>query len=160
MKKLHHNLTSLIVILLCFGMPVIAQQSLNVTFNDDDSNNWAAYGDTYVVEDGHLYCNMALQSNSSYRGDLKFNNGNNSDINFTLDPAEDVYLAIKFIGSRPNGSLKMEFNDGTQWFNKKWNGGKPSSIETVGGNYIYYFLLSSDDNYIGNSINVRRMNFT
>ena len=159
MKKNYRNLTLFTLFFLCFGVCSYAQQSINIVFNDTDHNDWSAYGDSYVVAGGHLNCNMALQTNSKYRGDFKFNNDNSADINFALNPSKDVYLAIKFIGTRPDGALKLEFNDGSQWFNSKWGGGSPSSIETVGGNYIYYFNLSVDEKYTGESVNVRRMNF-
>lgn len=160
MKNLFLRTKCLFALLCCISMMASAQQSLNITFNNDDYLNWSTENSSsYEIVNGHLNCIMGEQSNGKYRGDFKFNNANNVDINFTLYPAQDVYIALKFINTRPSGALKFEFNDGSQWFNSKWNGGNPSFIETSSGNKIYYFKLSDDDKYNGDEVNVRRMNF-
>src|SRR5450759_2339462 len=56
------------------------------------------------VTGGHLNCTMAL-SGTKYRGDLYYNFSGTAANNIILNPANDVYLAIKFIGNRQNGNL-------------------------------------------------------
>lgn len=143
----------------CMGAWANGPQSLKVTFNGTDNANWqiTQHGNDGVVDGGLFTCVMKDQG-SSYRADIQFNQENNEKVNFTLNPSVDKFLAIKFIGQRPSGNLKMEFNTGNTWFNTKWNGGNPSSVSTDAGNYIYYFDLTLDQGYTGNSINVHKLN--
>lgn len=114
---------------------------------------------TIEAQGGKVNGTMALQSNSKYRCDLKFNASGAVANNLTLDPAKDVYLAIKFIGTRPNGACKMEFNTGASWLNTQWNSGWPDGeIKTSANNSIYYFKLTKDANYTGTAITVNKLN--
>lgn len=102
---------------------------------------------------------MALQSNSKYRCDLKYNATGTTSNNLTLDPTKDIYLAIKFIGTRPSGVLKMELYTGSTWLNTQWVSGTPEgSITTTANNTIYYFRLTKDALYTGSSITVNKLN--
>jgi len=123
-------------------------QTLNFTFSTD-AENWVANqstGSSFTVGGGHLNCTMGLQSNNKYRGDLWYNNSSDASLNVTLDPTTDVYLAVKFIGTRPSGALKLEMAKAAGgWFNTAWNGGSANgNISTFSNNKIYYFLLTND----------------
>lgn len=120
-------------------------QSLKVTFNGTDNDGWAADVTSSSVENGILSATQD-QSGDKYRGDLKFNKS--GDKTFKLNPEVDKYLAIKFVGQRPAGNLKMEFKniDGT-WCNNTWNGGNPTSKPGANGT-VYYFNLTSNANYM------------
>lgn len=114
---------------------------------------------------GHLDVTMADQG-TSYRGDLWYNYSSSSSKNLGFNPSEDQFLAVKFIGTRPDGALKLEMqtegSDGSlSWFNTKWNGGSADgSTTTSSGNTIYYFDLTKDGGYTGTSdILIRRVHF-
>jgi hypothetical protein len=137
--------------------------SLNYTFTTD-AENWTVtdVNSSYSINDGHLNCTMGLQSNSKYRGDMKYNNGANSTLDLILDPAKDVYLAVKFIGDRPNGAMKMEMQTiAGGWYNQQWNSGNPDgSLTTSENNKIYYFRLTKDAGYLAqtNGVAIRKIN--
>jgi hypothetical protein len=123
--------------------------------------NWTIMNSgTSTLSDGHLNVTMALQSNSKYRADLHYNDAANASISFTLNPSVDVYLAIKFIGTRPtSGVLKMEMlSTAGTWFNTKWSAGVDGTITTTNNNTIYYFRLTKDATYTGTSIDFRKLN--
>lgn len=150
-------------LMLTASLWAIGPQSLKVTFNGTDYAGWAADVVSSNVDNGILSATQDLNG-TKYRGDLKFNKANNGANTFMLNPSKDKYLAIKFIGSRPGGVLKFEFqHDDQQWCNTKWNG-TPSSLDAADGK-VYYFNLTGDDNYTSGHLDadgnfkVRRMNF-
>jgi len=125
--------------------------------------NWDATksaNSSATLTNGHLNVTMGLQTNAKYRGDIWYNFAGTAANNITLNPANDVYLAIKFIGARPSGVLKMEFYTGTTWFNTQWNGGSADgNLSTTSNNKIYYFRLTKDANYIGTAITLNKLHF-
>ncbi len=116
---------------------------------------------TYTVAGGRLNCTMANQG-TSYRADLWYNFSSNAAADFSLNPTTDVYLAIKFIGDRPNGNLKFEMQwlngTATAWMNSQWNVSPgDGNFTSTANNKIYYFRLTKDANYTGTAITIRRM---
>jgi hypothetical protein len=83
------------------------------------------------VENGHLNVTMAKQTNGLYRADLSFKK------DFTLNSTDKV-LAIKFIGTRPDGHLSFEIL-GAEKFSK--NNTPNGTVLTSAGNNIYYFTI-------------------
>jgi len=146
-----------------------AGNTQSVNFKFTDTGNWITVNNsTFTVSNGHLNCVMANQG-SSYRGDLRYNAdasnvAGSANNNLTLIPTKDVYLAVKFLGDRPNGNVKMEMrqdNNGTlSWFNTQWSGGKADGfVVTQKNNYIYYFKLTKDAGYSSlSSVNIRQIN--
>lgn len=156
--------TFLATTLMTVSAWAIGPQSLKVTFDGTDNAGWAADVVSSNVSNGILSATQDLNG-EKYRGDLKFNKANDGTNTFMLNPSKDKYLAIKFIGSRPGGKMKFEFqHDDQQWCNSKWNGGNPSSVDATDGK-VYYFNLTDDDNYtsghldLDGNFKVRRMNF-
>jgi hypothetical protein len=117
-----------------------------VFFNFQSANNWTTLSNSeYAITDGrHLNCTMALQSNDKYRGDLVYNNSESADVSLNLDPEVDAYLAVKFIGARPNGNMTMELKatDGAVFNPDGWKNTPAGSITTFNGNTIYYYDLT------------------
>lgn len=139
-------------------------QSLKVTFNGTDNDGWAADVASSSVENGILSATQD-KSGEKYRGDLKFNKDKVADKTFKLNPEVDKYLAIKFVGQRPAGNLKMEFLnvDNDTWCNT-WTGGNPANKSGTNGT-VYYFDLTSNTNYMSGHLDadgnfvVRHLNF-
>lgn len=114
---------------------------------------------TVAINNNKINGTMALQTNSKYRCDLKFNSSGTASNNFTLDPSKDLYMAVKFLRTRPSGVLKMEFYTGTTWLNTQWISGTPDgSVITSANNTIYYFRLTKDALYTGSSVTVNKLN--
>lgn len=131
-----------------------ANAGIQITFDGNNNLLWNA-GDNATTSDGHLVVPMAEQANGKYRQDLSFNNADNA---YTLDASADKVLAVKFIGTRPNGNMTLEFqNDGT-WLNSKWKNRPDGSVTTSAGNTIYYYDLTKDEAYTG-VLKVNRMGF-
>lgn len=149
------------VILCSFNFASAAGvQSFNEVFSA--MGNWVtnSTNSSSTVSGGHLNVTMGLQTNAKYRGDIWYNFSGNAANNLTLNPANDVYLAVKFIGDRPNGALKMEFNTGSAWFNTQWSGGSADgNLSTTSNNKIYYFRLTKDANYTGSAITLNKLHF-
>lgn len=115
---------------------------------------------TYTVENSLLDVDMAL-SGSNYRADIWYNQtGSNTAPSFTFTPLVDKYMAIKFIGERPEGNLKFEMQTvGNTWFNTEWNSGTPDGSYTSSyGNHIYYFDLSDEAQYTA-PVDIDRIHF-
>lgn len=121
---------------------------------------------SYSVSNGHLNVIMGAQNylttDHKYRADLKFVATLPADY-ITLNKATDLYVAIKFIGNRPSGTLKVELHNITDnnWINN--NGAKYSpagSTQTVNGNYIYYFKIDGDANFTAGDKSIDKMTFT
>lgn len=147
MKKIF---ASVALTLMCAG---VATASIDVTFNENDLNRWTVGNNgTKKIEDGHLVVEMGAQSNGKYRADLSYTDKQNP---LVLNPTEDKYLAIKFIGTKPQGNMTFEFRftektgdtDNT-WCNNVWTNNKYQGTETTAkGNTIYYYELSKAANY-------------
>ena len=121
-------------------------------------------GGAGVILDGHLDVSMADQG-TNYRADLWYNDSSSDQLNIGLKPSEEQILAIKFIGDRPDGSLKFEMqqdvNGTLSWMNTQWNGGNADgNYITSSGNTIYYFDLTKDGGYTGSEfLLMRRLHF-
>lgn len=95
-------------------------------------------------QDGHMDVTMA-EVNGKYRADIWYNRDSRDNYKMTIDPSKIGVFAIKFIGDRPNGSLKFE------WLGDGWtcpgNWTPTGNIKTANGNTIYYWDLSKITNY-------------
>lgn len=89
---------------------------------------------TGVVEDGHLNVTMALQNNDKYRADLIY------DQETTLSSSDKI-VAIKFIGDRPAGALKLNYNSAKTDINSS----NAKLLTTNNGNKIYYFEITPSE---------------
>ena len=120
--------------LLAAGAGLASAEGVDITFADNKAPENVEFGSTTAVTfaDGHATATLTLQANNNkYRNDIKYN------ANFTL--GADQFIAIKFIGQKPQGQGGvMKLNIVGNPALKEW--GKPtSSIETAAGNYIYYY---------------------
>lgn len=98
--------------LICAATIACASASaagIDVTFNGTDNANWTADGTTVTVENGHLSVEMP-ENNGKYRADVHMTKGN-----YTLDATADRYLAVKFIGKRPQGNMTLEIDNSGAW---------------------------------------------
>ncbi|AUC19706.1 T9SS type A sorting domain-containing protein, partial [Polaribacter reichenbachii] len=129
-------------------------------------NGWSVSdngaGSHSITDNRHIDVNMGL-SGTKYRADLKFDAGGDAKKFYTFNPAEEKYIAVKFIGDKPDATFKMEFHDANGgWFNR---GGSKYSNNALGsnteqGNNIYYFILDQDSGYTGTSnFSIDRINF-
>jgi hypothetical protein len=155
------NLT-LLVCLVVLANANAQTKTFNHPFGQHKGDKWyTGNSSTSSVTDGVLNCTMGFTT--KYRGDLWYNyNGSSTistDNNFTLYPERDVYLAIKFVGARPDGSLKLEmYTAANTWMNTQWNGGSADgSVTATNGDKIYYFRLTKDVAYTGTSIDIQRL---
>lgn len=100
--------------------------------------------DVANYHDGHMDVTMA-DVNGKYRADIWYNRDSRDNYKMTIDPSKIGVFAIKFIGDRPNGSLKFE------WLGDGWtcpgNWTPTGNIKTTNGNTIYYWDLSKVTNY-------------
>lgn len=136
---------------------------LNGWYVDDKGAVDPISAGSHSIVNGHLQVKMGSQSNPisdpvKYRGDLKWTTTNADDY-YTVRPATETLLAIKFIGDKPDATLKLELHD----VNANTYIGKYSpkgSIQTTGNNNIYYFLLTDKSEYTGDSILLDKVYFT
>lgn len=95
-------------------------------------------------QDGHMDVTMA-DVNGKYRADIWYNRDSRDNYKMMIDPSKIGVFAIKFIGDKPNGSLKFE------WLGDGWtcpgNWTPTGNIKTTNGNTIYYWDLSKVTNY-------------
>lgn len=146
MKKIYTSMIALALGAVC------ANAGIEVTFNGTDNALWNA-GNNATVENGHLVVPMT-ESGGKYRQDLSFNNADNA---YTLDASTETILAIKFIGTRPNGNMTLEFQNNGVWLNSQWKNTPTGSVTTTKGNTIYYYDLTKDATYTG-TLTVNRIN--
>lgn len=135
-----------------FGTMAVSAATMPVVFNGTDSEGWT-YGDNAVIEKGHLdvtMTNQGTEEEPKYRQDLAFKSADEAG-DYTFDAAEMKYLAIKFIGARPNGNMTLEMKDRNTgaWLNSKWKNRPDGSFETASGNTIYYYDLTKDEAWTG-----------
>lgn len=158
--------TLLAAALMTMSAWAIGPQSLKVTFDGTDNAGWEAdvASSNQQVANGIISVTQELQSNNQYRGDIKFNKNNDGAKTFAMNPNKDKYIAIKFVGSRPEGKLKFEFKnvDNRTWCNM-WQY-TPASMDAADGK-VYYFTLTDDAKYTADHLDadgnfiVRQMNF-
>lgn len=156
MKKIYTSMIALSLGAFC-GLTLSAQEQLNITFADNQlPAKWEVYnGGTYSFENGHLNVVMAVQSNGKYRADLWYNR--TTDENYKITDVSNIkVMAIKFIGQRPTGSLKLEYLGD---FTNKTNWTYKGEIKTSGGNTIYYWDLNDISDYTTTST-LNRYHFT
>ncbi len=154
MKKVY---TLALAAIATMGMQAMAA-SFPVVFNGSETG-WS-YGDNGKIEDGHLVVEM-LENNGKWRQDLSFSSSSAED-DFVVNAAAVSYLAIKFIGERPQGNMTLEIQyraeDGLKWMNSKWKNHPDGSVLTPSGNNIYYYELTKDDQWTG-TLNIDKINF-
>ena len=146
--------------LICAATIACASASaagIDVTFNGTDNANWTADGTTVTVENGHLSVEMP-ENNGKYRADVHMTKGN-----YTLDATADRYLAVKFIGKRPQGNMTLEIDNSGAWMKNSegkdaWTNSPQGSVQTLSGNTIYYYDLSRSPQFTG-TVNVTKLNF-
>lgn len=112
-------------------------------------------------ENCHLATDMVLQGNGKYRADVSYKMGDTEG--FTIDANEHKFLAVKFIGTRPNGNLTLEIDNDGAWMKNEnnkdaWTNKPQGSVVTSGGNTIYYYDLSRSPQFTG-TVKVTKMNF-
>lgn len=108
-----------------------ASAGVTETFTSGQGD-WALSNNaTATVADGHLNVTMGVQNETKYRADLTYSK------EFTVSPEEKV-IAIKFIGTRPAGSLKLDMPDNSLISNSD----EFKSILTSAGNTIYYWEIN------------------
>lgn len=146
-----------------------AQQKVGATldgnFNTDGNfGQWSVQstGSSGTVSGGYLNATMGLQTNSKYRADIWYNFSSVATNDMTLNTTNHAYLAIKFKGSRPDGSIKLELQrnaGGTiVWDNTVWNGGSADGNFTdTNGDIVYYFNLTKDPDFTGGDLTYRRI---
>lgn len=144
MKQIYMTLLASV---LCLGAN--AADGLDVTFTTPgDFEGWTVGNNgTSVVADGHLDVTMgANNDNTVYRADLNWgSNSNESPIDFIEG---DNFVAIKFIGSRPHGSLKLVLanNQGENLVEYTYDA-PTGEVTTLDSNHIYYFQLDKNANF-------------
>lgn len=108
-----------------------ASAGVTETFTSGQGD-WALSNNaTATVADGHLNVTMGVQNETKYRADLTYSK------EFTVSPEEKV-IAIKFIGTRPDGNLTLDMPDNGLASNIK----NSKSILTSAGNTIYYWEIN------------------
>lgn len=108
-----------------------ASAGVTETFTSGQGD-WALSNNaTATVADGHLNVTMGVQDGTKYRADLTYSK------EFTVSPEEKV-IAIKFIGTRPDGNLTLDMPDNGLASNIK----NSKSILTSAGNTIYYWEIN------------------
>lgn len=128
-----------------------AESPVNITYSDNQSVSGIEFYDNtanaldasqYVsYADGHMHVTMVQLENNSYRADIWYNRKSNPDSKQTIDPLENQYIAIKFIGDKPAGSLKLEWLGENISTKSNWT--PTGNLTTYKGNKIYYWNLSS-----------------
>lgn len=156
MKKIYTSMIALSLGAFC-GLTLSAQEQLNITFADNQlPAKWeVSNGGTYSFENGHLNVVMSVQSNNKYRADLWYNRLTDDSYKIK-DVSKIKVMAIKFIGQRPAGSLKLEYIGD---FTNKANWTYKGEIKTTGGNTIYYWDLNDISDYTETST-LNRYHFT
>ena len=149
------NILTIVSALALTSLPATA--AISYTFSDGTIPTGCSNSSgTAQIINGNLHVEMGMSSNK-YRSDIQFNN----QANIKLNPSTDRYLAIKFNGAAPNGKMTVEFNDGTKWYNKMWNGNANRSVYSDGNsNTVYYFDLSKDTDYaaLSDEANIATLN--
>lgn len=130
--------------LLAVGLVATSASAFEVTFGGEnlpEHVNVSGANTEVTVANGHLSVFSTQGSNGKYRADIKFADSSKS---VTLNPTDDKYFAIKFIGMKPSGNLKIEFTDGNGWC-KEANFDSPrGSVVTSDSHYIYYYDLVTE----------------
>lgn len=92
--------------------------------------------------------------------DLRWNNSSDNSNDVLLNPTEDVFLAVKYVGSNPNpesGNDELQYRDVTATWKTKIIA--TETFATDAGNEVTYFeLVSGDIAYTGDSYTMNRFN--
>lgn len=112
-------------------------------------------------ENGHLATDMVEQSNGKFRADISYKMGDTDG--FTIDANEHKLIAIKFIGTRPDGNMTLEIDNDGAWMKNAngkdaWTNKPQGTVVTSGGNTIYYYDLTRSPQFAG-TVKVTKMNF-
>lgn len=158
--------TKIFTLIFCITVVASAMaftKTFNHPFGQHKGDKWYTVNSSISsVTNGVLNCTMGGPTSGKYRGDLWYNYTGtatvSTDYNFTLYPDRDIYLAIKFIGARPDGSLKLEmYTAANTWMNTQWSAGVDGTVTATNGDVIYYFRLTKDITYTGTSIDIQRL---
>ncbi|MCM1066854.1 MAG: DUF4979 domain-containing protein [Muribaculaceae bacterium] len=156
MKKLYTFLAATLM-----GAAMVSAANLSVVFDGTDHAGWTVAKNELAIDKGHFFVEMG-ETNGKYRADIEYKAPAEGDGYTCLR-----YVAIKFIGQRPQGNMKCEVNAGG-WLKKynadtdKWNdvlNNPDGSIRTTGGNTIYYYDLSKATNFTDPSVFATQINF-
>ena len=148
--------------------------NLDGNFNTDgelglwSTSTSGAPGAAITVSGGYLNATMGLQTSGKYRADIWYNIGLSTGNDITLNTTNNVLMAIKFKGKRPNlGAIKFEMtgvspDNTTVLFNiADWNKGFANgSFTDANGDVTYYFNLALNPLFTGGDLNFRRLHFT
>lgn len=138
-----------------------AASGIEVVF-DAENPCWTVGQDaTVAYQNGHLEVGMVEQSNGKYRADLSYKKGDTDG--YTVNANEEKLLAIKFIGTRPQGNMTLEIDNNGAWLKNEagkdaWTSKPQGSVVTTGGNTIYYYDLTRSPEFTGEVV-VTKMNF-
>lgn len=142
MKKIYSFLAAALVSVSV--MAAVGPQSIQVTFNRNDSEGWVASsgGSITSVANGVANVQMAVQSSGKYRADFQYNTAGT----FSFDKTKDIVWAIKLTGALPGAANSRKFeiqyvNDGDKWINGI--SGPSGSLDCADGGKIYYFDLAA-----------------
>lgn len=151
----------MMAIIMGSGITTFAQPAnLFLSFSNATENAFigteGTQGGTYSINDGHLFATGELVG-STYRRDFEYS-FNSAPHTFTMNPLEDVYFAIKFVGEIPQGIPVMqtyfdfflhEELSGTIVANFNARNDGPATLfsyVTPAGNEILYFKISDSPN--------------
>lgn len=164
MKQKFTSLRALILAFLIVPSTIIQAQTFddyaqNFTFTfsvDGDPDLYDILNDAgETVANGHL-----SSSSSGTNRDIRYNNvTSHTPAVFTLTPVEDVYLAIKYIGSPTASAETVQFRDPSGWGSNK--PAPIASITTTAGNKINYYAIAGNTSgdYTQATFDITSLNF-
>lgn len=122
-------------------------KTVEVNFDGTDNEGWNASGNQ-TVSNGHFYVPMSEQANGKYRQDMRYDAPSDAEA-LALNPETDKYIAVKFIGSRPNGNMSLEFRfqDKVTCSGGNFNNKPHGTTVTKAGNQVCYWELGRNANY-------------
>lgn len=122
-------------------------RTVEVNFDGYDNEGWTAGGNE-VVSNGHFYAPMGQQANGKYRQDMRYDAPSEGEA-LALNADTDKFIAVKFIGSRPQGNISLEFRfqDKVTCSGGNYNNKPHGTTMTNGGNQVCYWELGRNANY-------------
>jgi hypothetical protein len=148
MKKLY--------VLMASALCVLGAQAagLQHTFGSENSC-WTVGNDAAVTYTaGHMAVEMP-GTDGKYRADISYKKGDTDG--YTIDASSNKILAIKFIGTRPQGNMTLEMDNNGSWLKNSdgkdaWKNSPQGSVVTTSGNTIYYYDLTRSPEYTGDVV--------
>lgn len=158
MKKFYTSLCAVLA-----GAALAGAANLSVVFNGNDNAGWTIKDNEYKIVGGHMEVTMGgPDANGKYRADIQYAAPEEGDGYTVLR-----YVAVKFMGTRPQGNAKLEVSGADGWLKKydeandKWNdvlNNPDGSIRTNSGNTVYYYDLTKASNFDA-SVFATKINF-